>query len=87
MSAAEFGLWVEYLKHEPITPDAGLHMWAATMAATYNGPCIKRDKQLWRPEDFLPEPWPQPRPEQPAGQTAASALRHMLRHLRPRRQT
>lgn len=84
MSASEFGLWMAFDSGEPVFADAQLHLWAALMAATHNGPLVKRDKSLWQASDFIGQLWkpPAPPPDPKRKKTnAAAELRGMLTHL------
>lgn len=65
MSSAEFALHEAYWSREPTGPDGLMQMWAALMAAVSNGALKKRDKSMFKAEDFWPEAWPAPAPPVP----------------------
>lgn len=73
MGAEEFALHMAYLAAEP--PPA--LQWASLMAATFNGPRIKKDKQPFRAEEFWPDPWV-PEPPAPPAKPGAPDKKPML---------
>jgi hypothetical protein len=65
MTSAEFAMHVAYWRREPTGPAGQMVLWAALMAATANGALMRRDKRLFKGEDFWPgTQWtPPPKPE------------------------
>lgn len=55
MSSEEFSLHQAFWAVEPGGPHGEISRWAALMAATLNGPLVKKNKQRFRAEEFWPE--------------------------------
>jgi hypothetical protein len=75
MSSAEFSLHAAYWRREPTGPGGQMQLWAALMAATMNGPLVRRDKKMFRSEDVWPgTQWnPPPAPPPPGAKRARMA--------------
>lgn len=68
MSSEEFALHVAYWSREPTGPAGRMQMWAEMMAATVNGPLIRKDKRKFKASDFWPnDQWKPPPPPPPPG--------------------
>lgn len=82
MSAQEFGWWLAWFDQEPCDPASLAQMWSQQMAALYNGPLTRRDKRMFRADDFLPsDRWrqePDAPPKQMSRQETAAALKAMF---------
>jgi hypothetical protein len=82
MSSAEFALHVAYWRREPVGPEGQMHLWAALMAATANGALVRKDKKLFKGEDFWSaakawEPPPAPPPPGAKKQRMAPDFSHL----------
>jgi hypothetical protein len=68
MSSEEFALHAAYWRREPTGPAGQMWMWAELMAATANGPLVRKDKQRFKATDFWPDTqWQPPPPPPPPG--------------------
>jgi hypothetical protein len=74
LSAEEFALHVAYWQLEPVGPQGQMHMWARLLAATHNGQLVRRDKRLFRAEDF----WSAQEAWKPAPTAAAPGSKQAL---------
>jgi hypothetical protein len=55
MSSEEFSLHLAYWRVEPSGPEGEMQRWAALMAAVNNGGLVKRDKTLFKAQEFWPD--------------------------------
>lgn len=77
VTSSAFAHWQAFYRLEDEQREqAEAARWAALMAATCNGPVTRKDKRLWRPDDFLPT---RASPPPPKAATGADALRHVRR--------
>lgn len=61
MSAQEFGEWMSFFQHEQLHPQATWRRHAQLLAATHNGPLVRKDGAFWHSADFVPtDPWAPP---------------------------
>jgi hypothetical protein len=66
MSSEEFSLHLAYWRIEPSGPGGEMQRWAALMAAVNNGGLSKKDKTLFRPDEFWsPDVWAVPEEPKP----------------------
>lgn len=91
MSAQEFAEWHVYYQVEGLTPQARRGRRAVRKAAQANGPLTRKDKRLWRAEDFAEvDPWsavaqPPAPPPTPAKHVSPAAQMKALHNARNRR--
>lgn len=82
MSAQEFGLWLAWFDQEPCDPASLAQMWAQQMAALFNGPLTRRDKRMFRADDFLPsDRWKVPDETKPDNQMSRQETAAALKAL------
>lgn len=66
MSSEEFALHMAYWSIEPSGPQGEVQRWAALIAAVNNGGLVKRDKSLFKADEFWsPNVWAPPEEPKP----------------------
>jgi hypothetical protein len=87
MTAEEFEEWRVIFTIEQLHPALDTQRHAQLLAALHNGPLTRKDKKLWRTDEFaLPDPWARPKPRaRRATQPTPEQLRAQVQSLNARR--